>query len=250
MSDVPMGLTPEEEWQWLQDNEGGKPSALAESGVTWDELDMFERGALEHFADGTEAHFGGGYPTYDRLLGMGLLEVVRFDTQSNRYLFQLTKAGRAVWMQGRKGEAVTPANPGDNMTIRQLIEAIANGATGDYSAAAVAAKALEKMDAQERDTTVIGCKRCHTEPAVAAGLCVGCCEARVAALEKRVETADKLLSPFGYAWRVWSNKDDKRQGFNNWYHQWLDENPSQSEESFQAVDEYVRTMFRDRIGLK
>jgi hypothetical protein len=62
------------------------------------------------------------------------------------------------------------------------------------------------------DVTVVGCKRCHVEAAVAAGLCAGCCEARLT-------EARSVIAPFGYAWYMWTTEQmDKSQGFSNWFH--------------------------------
>ncbi len=74
--------------------------------------------------------------------------------------------------------------------LAEIVPGSLNLLSGEVYRLTPAGRAL--LPKPTRDVTVIGCKRCNTEPAVAAGLCAGC----VGSLEGENERLKKALKPF------------------------------------------------------
>lgn len=76
---------------------GGKPAALKQ--VTWDNLDVFEQYALELISRGETLLTPNYRTTYDRLLGMELVELIPAELTTFPYAgkeLRITPAGRAL----------------------------------------------------------------------------------------------------------------------------------------------------------
>lgn len=133
--------------------------------TTWDELSLAQQMILEAARkhnvivatdrDGVLAPYEWPHAAFEKFITDGYLE--QFGIGTSYYTrYRLTPAGRALLpaptLTPQALDAAIydekPVLPGDNMSVRQLLEAIAEGLTGDYSAAAVASKALEKLNVQ------------------------------------------------------------------------------------------------------
>lgn len=127
--------------------------------------------------------------------------------------FTLTPAGRALLPKPATEAAQTtdgtPSAGDANALVTWESLPADNPVWEAYGDGYMAGRNDADRDAAERVITVIGCKRCHVEPAVAAGLCAGCAgalealEAENVQLAAQLEFEDQLSTEFiGKVWDI------------------------------------------------